>query len=103
MGPLLGFAGMIGTLAFLVLLIVAVVRKRNKKPYVVGIAVAFVVFAVGLAITPGSDPNSVGGPLSSDTSGQEPAQTAKSQTGDFVEPAQTLEQSADSRLLIISL
>lgn len=55
MGMIIGLIGMFGFLVCLVLLIVALMKKGNKNKYLKGLGITFILFIVGIALTPGSE------------------------------------------------
>lgn len=56
MVALFGLLGFFGSLVCLLLIIINAIRKKKLKPFVIGLLICFVVFAVCIAITP-SKPN----------------------------------------------
>ncbi len=52
----IGLTGIIGVVVCLILLIIACLKKKSKKKSLIGILIFFVVFIVGVAITPTSTP-----------------------------------------------
>lgn len=54
MGMIIGLIGMFGFLVCLVLLIVALIKKGNKNKYLKGLGITFVLFVVGILLTPDS-------------------------------------------------
>lgn len=53
---IIGVAGLLGAIIFLFLLIVAIFRHTPKKPLALGFAVCFVLFCIGVAISPDPEP-----------------------------------------------
>lgn len=53
---LIGVLGLLGAIIFLFLLIMAIFKKKPKKPLVIGLAACLVLFCVGLAVTPDPEP-----------------------------------------------
>lgn len=60
MGALVGSLGMVGFFVFFLLLVVALFRRKKKRNYLIGMLVCFILFIVGIAISPdtGSAPDS---------------------------------------------
>ena len=52
MPALIGLSGLFGFVFCLVIFIIAAIRKKPKKTWVIGMPVCFALFVVGLAITP---------------------------------------------------
>lgn len=53
---LIGVLGLLGAIIFLFLLIMAIFKKKPKKPLVIGLAACLVLFCVGVAISPDPEP-----------------------------------------------
>lgn len=65
MGIFIGMVGILGFLVCLALLVVALIKKNEKKKYLIGLGVTFAMFILGVAITP----------TSSETTTEEPEKT----------------------------
>lgn len=50
MGMVFGIIGILGFIVFLIGLIVVAIQRKPKKPYLIGLAVCFVLFIVGVAL-----------------------------------------------------
>ena len=70
-----GISGMIGFIVVLIGLIVAAVRKKPKKPYVIGLLACFVLFIVGVSL-----PSDNAAPTAVPSSAQSASQIASSPT-----------------------
>lgn len=61
MSALIGVCGLLGFVVCVVLFLIALIRRKPKKKFVIGIVVCFILFVVGVSMTGDSDPETSAG------------------------------------------